>query len=117
MAFNESGPLPRKIWDTGIRGGGSSAAGNGWLYRSSDANAAVTATGYLAGCGVGSKSGPQIGMAIGDVVLCVESSAGASPGKLTMHTVTASTAAISNASPLPSSAFHQRFNASLSTGT
>lgn len=114
MAFSESNP-PRMIAPMGLTGLSPVAPGALWFYRSSDANAAVTATGYFTRCGYGSRSGPQVGMRVGDVVICAESSAGASPGKISMHAVTASTA--DQASTSASTGYTAGYNVSLSTGT
>jgi hypothetical protein len=94
MAFSESNP-PRMISQAGI-GALSTGAASVWLYRSSDAATAVTGTGYFSGCGRGSRAGPQVGMQIGDIVLVQESSAGATNGRTTVHSVINSTASSTN---------------------
>jgi len=79
-----------------------------WTYRSSDAATAVNATGYFSKMGAGSRwpssmanttstTGSGVlngtpGMRYGDLVLCQESSGGATPGRCTWHAVTGSTA-------------------------
>lgn len=109
MAFSAGNP-PRAVLPLGFASGGSA-----WLYKSSDANAAVTATGYFAGCGAGSRSGPQIGMHLYDLVIVQESSLGASPGKISFHSVIGATA--DQASTAASTGYKAGYNVSLSTGT
>lgn len=70
-----------------------SGVGNLWMYRSSDAGVTIGGTtGYFAGMGYGSRGGAPIGMRIGDVVFAVETTAGATPGRVTLHGVVSSTA-------------------------
>ena len=67
--------------------------GSIWFYRSSDAAVTISGTtGYFAGQGQGSIGAAPIGMKIGDVVLAMESSNGATPGRVTFHGVISATA-------------------------
>jgi len=107
MSFS-TGNMPRLMVD-----GGLSDARNGiYLYRSSDAATDIVATGYFRHCGLGSRFG--VGMAYGDVLLNLESSLGANPGRCTFHSAVGSTAMVSAASPLPSSAYGQGFAVTVS---
>ena len=94
----------------GITGGGSI-----FKYCSSHSAVDITPTGFFTGCGAQpfsssgiahynarTRSVTNIGMRPGDVLLNIESSAGASPGRVTLHAVTASTW---NGSTLNSTAF------------
>lgn len=88
-------------------------------YRSSDAAAAVVAGGYFAGAGAGSRqassnSDRAKGMKYGDVVMVQESSAGATPGRVSMHSVIGSTA--DQASTLASTGWLTGYDVSISTG-
>lgn len=90
MAYSSS--LVRKILDIGISAGGSM-----FQYRSSDAEADIIAAGYFSGAGAGSRhrssdEGRAHNMRLGDVIMNVESSAGALPGRVTWHAVVNSTA-------------------------
>lgn len=113
MAFSTSN-LPQLIVAPSF-GGGRSV----WLYQSSDAATALTAAGYFVGCGAPSSThqghwnawGGQ--MRYGDVLLAIESSAGASPGRATWHGILGSTASVSASQPLPSSAHGQTWNATV----
>ena len=85
---------------------GAGISGGATIYRycSSHGAADITGAGFFTGCGAQpfSSSGPthynvrtrsvtNIGMRPGDIVINVESSAGATPGRVTLHAVTAST--------------------------
>lgn len=70
---------------------------NLFTYRSSDASADIDATGYFQGAGAGSRhlssnTERAKGMKYGDVLMNIESSGGASPGRVTLHSVIGSTA-------------------------
>jgi hypothetical protein len=105
MSFSSSGL--RKIVDGGLTDGTAT-----WLYRSSDPSTAVKATGYFAGCGSGSRGANAFGMKVGDVVICAENSAGATPGRTTMHSVITSTANVASTSA--SSGFSASYDVTVS---
>lgn len=77
-----------------------------WVYGpQADAHGTVEGTGYFA-------NGKRLGMKVGDIVIVARDSSA-----VTMHLVTASTAAVSAASPLPSSAFNQAFNCTVAAAS
>jgi hypothetical protein len=90
MAYSSTNP-PRLIVPHGLSG----AAGGVWLYQSTHQSSDVTATGFFAGAGVGSRShsAANVGMRVGDMVMVAETTGTAgTPGRATLHMVTASTA-------------------------
>lgn len=102
MAYQSSVAAVRKITDCGIyglpsTGSAISQAGALWVYQSTHASTAATVTGFFAGCGrqpssaisapVLARSPNNVGMAVGDIVICVESTGGATPGRVTVHSV------------------------------
>lgn len=85
---------------------GANPRAGGLMYRycSSHAAADIVGTGFFKGCGgqplsstgtphpnVVARSQNNVGMRVGDVLLNIESSGGATPGKATWHGVSAST--------------------------
>ncbi len=84
---------------------------NVWRYSSSDSSTAISGVaGYFTGQGFGGRTGPNstspppVGMRLGDLVIHTETSAGATPGKATLMSVTGSTA--DQASTLSSSGYN-----------
>lgn len=75
-----------------------SGAGAIWLYRSGDAAGTISGTtGYFKSVGTstdgeGSRSGMALGIKVGDVIMAVESSAGVTPGRVSLHGAISSTA-------------------------
>lgn len=88
MSFAGSTAL-NLITDNGLSGGLPGI----YIYRSSDSSTQIIATGYFAGMGRSFNRNIQYGgsLVVGDLILNVQSSAGASPGRVTFHGVTAST--------------------------
>jgi len=91
MAYDAS--KLRMVQPLGIHGDGP----NLFLYRSSEAATDIVGAGYFTGAGAGgrylsSNADRNKGMKYGDVVMNVESSLGASPGRVSMHSVIGSTA-------------------------
>jgi hypothetical protein len=133
MAYASSIAEVRKIIDAGISairstGGTISGGGSVYSYCSSHGSTAVGGvTGFFAGCGAQPSSGPtpgilarstnNVGMRFGDLVVNIESSAGAAPGRVTWHAVKGST--FNQASSAASSAFHPSagFDATVSSAT
>lgn len=85
-------------------GAGISGGGTIFRYCSSHAGESITGAGFFTGCGaqpysstgtphynVRTRSVTNIGMRPGDLLINVESSGGATPGRVTWHGVTAST--------------------------
>jgi len=79
--------------------------------QSSDSSTAISGVaGYFTGQGFGGRTGPNstspppVGMRLGDLVIHTETSAGATPGKATLMSVTGSTA--DQASTLSSSGYN-----------
>ena len=75
------------------------ALSGGWprmfAYRSSHSSTAISGvTAFFVACGVRSRnhSPANVGMNVGDILLNQETTDGATPGKVTLHSVTASTA-------------------------
>lgn len=87
MAFSASNP-PFLMLDGP---GGSTAFPRVFFYGSTHVVADVTGTGFFAACGDGSRSGPQVGMRVGDLLLNRSSSDAAVPGRTTIHSVIGST--------------------------
>ena len=103
MAYQSSIAEARKILDAGIAAQGSSGANlmNGgaiFHYCSSHAGADILGAGFFSGAGAQvhhssgavpfesvARSTRNVGMRPGDVLLNIESSAGATPGKVTWH--------------------------------
>lgn len=99
----------RKMGDGGLysdlaAGANPSAGGQMFRYCSSHAAADIVGAGFFKGCGgqpllstgtahpnVVARSLNNVGMRTGDVLLNLESSGGATPGKATWHGVSAST--------------------------
>src|SRR5450755_2522504 len=84
MAFSSTGLIG--IVDNGVNGGGPSI----WHYRSSDNSTDIaftpgstdlTGLGYLAGVGYGGRGPGTQGLRIGDLVVCVATTAALIPGE------------------------------------
>jgi hypothetical protein len=100
MAFSSTGL--RLLVDNSPNGSGPSV----WFYGSSDAAGVVDATGYFAKMGYGSRYPSSLlnttdmdgglrapaGLRVGDLMFVQENAAGATPYRLTMHSVTGATA-------------------------
>lgn len=110
MAYTASVAEARKIIEAGMPGqlasGAALSRGGGSIYSycSSHAGEEIVGAGFFAGCGAQpySSSGPvpyesiarstnNIGMRPGDLLVNIESSAGATPGRVTWHAITGST--------------------------
>lgn len=109
MAYQSSAAALQKCLDMGIAGIPSTGAGitggnSIFKYCSSHGAGDITGAGFLTGVGAQplNSSGPVpyesiarstniVGARPGDVVLNIESSAGAVPGRCTLHAITAST--------------------------
>lgn len=113
MSYSADTPA-RKILDIGF-----ASAGSIFIYSSTHTAVEVAATGFFAGAGAGGNqaygstgTAAGIGMRVGDVVLCVESSGGGTPGRATWHGVTGSTA--NQASTIASTGFNAQYNVTVS---
>lgn len=110
MAYEAATAEARKILDSAIgqlpNAGEISRGGSIFAYCSSHAAGDIAGAGFFAGCGAQpySSSGPvpfesiarstnNVGIRVGDVLLNIESSAGATPGTVTWHGVSGSTLA------------------------
>ena len=73
---------------------GNLLSGNGawWHYNSADAAADIQSTGYFKGVGAGGLGDGTVGVHVGDIIVNIESTAGATPGRVTLHSVVSSTA-------------------------
>lgn len=80
-------------------------------YDSSD----VTATGFWAGVGQGSKGSNPVGMRLGDILMHVASTGATIPGRVTMHSVIASTANVASTSA--SSGYGAVYNVTVASAT
>lgn len=92
MAFNDStfsSSMPTLAVD-----GFASAFPRIFTMRSTAVSSALVATGFLAGLGAGSRAsgGSNPGLRVGDIVLHTQTTDTAYPGRVTMHSVIASTA-------------------------
>ena len=88
-----------------------------YAYESSDAATDIVATGYFAKCGYGSNNKSSdasyaVGMRYGDLLLNRESSAGASPGRVSWHSVIGTTA--NQASTSASTGWNTAYDVSVS---
>lgn len=97
----------------GTSAGSTARVPNHWYYGSSDDSTSIAAAGYFAGCGVGSRGNNAIGMRIGDILTNVESSGGANAGRVTVHSVKASSA--DQSSTTASTGFNTSYNITVST--
>jgi hypothetical protein len=113
MAYASSVAAAELIVETGIAAQGSSGAAiskGGGIYRycSSHAGADIVGAGFFTGCGAQvhhssgaipssavTRSPNNVGMRPGSLLINVESSAGVTPARVTMHAVTGSTYASS----------------------
>src|SRR5882672_6139401 len=110
MAYVSSAASVRMVLPSGIAiqkssGAGISGGGALFTYISSHASSDITGvTGFFLACGAGPysstgtlhpnvvpRSPNNVGMRPGDVVMNIESSAGATPGRVTLNGVNAST--------------------------
>lgn len=109
MAYAASLAEAKKILDAGIAAQPSAGAallngGSIFHYCSSHASADIDGTGFFTGCGAQplsstgeptydtlARSTNNVGMRPGDLLCNVESSGGASPGRVTWHAVIGST--------------------------
>jgi len=89
MSFSSTGLL--QIGDIGFSNPFSM-----WRYVSDDAHPAVSALGYFAAVGAGGRT-LSMGVKIGDIVFAQESTSGATPGRVTLHSVIGSSANASTA--------------------
>jgi hypothetical protein len=78
-------------------------------------SSAIIATGFWAGVGEGSRGGYQAGMRIGDVLLHRASTDSATPGRVTTHSVIASTA--DQASTSGSTGYSAAYNVTIASAT
>ena len=67
-----------------------------WFYGSTHLVADITATGFFAACGYGSRSGAQVGMRVGDLLINRSSTDASAVGRTTMHSVVGSTANVTS---------------------
>jgi hypothetical protein len=114
MAYSSTN-APRKILDTGI-----ASAGSMWVYRSTHSSTMVIATGFFASAGVGSRStanngAGNVGMRVGDLVLCQETTDGTVPGRVTHHSVIGATA--DQASTLAATGYRAGYNVTISASS
>ena len=112
MAYSADN-APRLI----VEGGFTQGKGGVYVYKSSHASSDYTTTGFFAGAGFGSRnhSAGNVGMRVGDLVLCAQTTDGPTPGYVTVHTVIAST--IDQASTTASTGFNAAYNITLSAAT
>lgn len=89
MSFAGSSQV-NMIVDNGL----SAAMPATYIYQSSDSSTQITAVGYFAGCGRSfnpAVQGRGGSMRLRDIVINQETTAGNSPGRITLHSVTGST--------------------------
>lgn len=78
-------------------------------------SSAIVSTGYWQGYGAGSRGGTPVGMRVGDVLLHQQTTNTAYPGRVTWHSVIASTANV--ASTAASSGWNASYNVTLNNST
>lgn len=119
MSFSTSFP-PVMVVPLGFTAGRSTGFKGGagiWVDVSSDGSTAISnIAGYYRGqaavpSGRGQTAPGAAGLRCGDVICHIESSGGSVPGRISWHAITATSAQVSNATPLPSSAFSQAWDA------
>ena len=110
MAYLSTDAALRKIVDGGLYSGLAPGAnislggGSIFAYCSSNAGEEIVGAGFFTGVGaqplsstgtahpnVGARHANNVGARVGDLLVSIESSAGATPGRVTWHAVTAST--------------------------
>ena len=113
MSFSASNP-PILVIDL-IPGGSTMAGGRTWVYGSTHLVSDITATGFFAGCGEGSRnvSNANVGLRVGDLLINRSSTDSAAPGRTTMHSVIGSTA--NQASTSASSGWNTAYNITVSS--
>lgn len=109
MAYSSTNP-PRQI----VEGGFVHGKGSVYLYSSSHASSDYTTTGFFAGAGHGSRnhSAGNVGMRVGDLVVCVGTTNAPTPGYVTWHSVVSATA--NQASTTASTGYNAAFDITLS---
>lgn len=102
MAYSSTNPLALLI-----DGFGSPVAAGSvprvFCYSSTHNSTDILATGFFAACGDAGRSANNVGLRLGDIVINRASTTATIPGRVSMHSVTATTANVT--STLASSAF------------
>lgn len=99
------------ITDNGLSGGLPGI----YVYRSSDSSTSIIGTGYFAGQGrsfnanIAGRGGPLV---VGDIILNIESSGGATPGRVSLHGVKSSTLDTTSATVSTTGAYNVTVTAS-----
>jgi hypothetical protein len=75
-----------------VPGNLQNGAGGIWRYESADNAETIYTTGYFKGQGVHSRGGSPAGLALGDLVMAIQTIDGDQPGRVTWHSVVTSTA-------------------------
>lgn len=84
-------------------------------YQSTHNSTDILASGFFAGCGDGGRGSNNVGLRLADIVINRASTDNSIAGRVTMHSVTASTASFS--STLASSAYATVYNVSVASAT
>ncbi len=117
MAYSSTNPA-RAILQLGFAGGGTM-----FRYVSTHNSTQVGGvTGFFAGCGAGSAEGSNsatppsnVGMRVGDLVICSESTGGGTPGRTFMGMVISSTA--DQASTIAATGWNAKYDVTISSAT
>ena len=113
MAYSSSSPAIMLLDGFG-QPSGAAGAPRVFSYSSTANSTDILATGFFAGCGQGGRPA-NIGMRIGDVVLNIASTSASNPGRVTTHSVIASTANV--ASTIASSGWNAAYDCTVASAT
>ena len=113
MAYSSSNPAIMMLDAFGQ----PSAAGGApriFAYSSTHNSTDILATGFFTGCGYGGRPA-NIGMRVGDIVINTASTSASNPGRVTTHSVIASSANV--ASTVASSGYNAAYDCTVASAT
>jgi hypothetical protein len=113
MAYSTSNPAIMML-DAFGQPSGAGGAPRIFAYSSTHNSTDILATGFFTGCGDGSRLG-SIGMRPGDIVINRASTSASIPGRVTAHSVIASTANVASTSA--SSGWAAAYDCSVASAT
>jgi hypothetical protein len=86
-----------------------------FVAATTNVSSAIIATGFWAGYGAGGRGGYQAGLQLGDLLAHVASTASATPGRVTLHSVIGSSA--NQASTVGSTGYWTAYDATVASAT
>lgn len=113
MAYSSSNPAIMML-DAFGQPSGAAGAPRIFAYSSTHNSTDILATGFFTGCGYGGRPA-NVGMRVGDIIINRASTDASIAGRVTLHSVVASTANF--ASTLASSAYNTAFDCSVASAT